>query len=228
MTIIEKIEQILNAPPQSRENTAARIADVLLAIYEAIPVTLPANDVYQWAKQPGKPTYMASEVGAEPQGATAAHSKDTNAHADIRKLIENGGVIKAVRSVSVNGVLLQQDADGNINIIIAEVPELKEVGESVTELVDMDIANRLRAIESSNIEVRVASQLVETPNGATDTFTIEKAYQSGTVNIWVNGVKQIPGVSFNELPESNAVQFINYAPKSTTVIELTLTERTKS
>lgn len=29
-----------------------------------IPTTLPASDVYSWAKQPNKPTYTASEVGA--------------------------------------------------------------------------------------------------------------------------------------------------------------------
>lgn len=29
-----------------------------------IPTTLPASDVYSWAKQPNKPTYTAAEVGA--------------------------------------------------------------------------------------------------------------------------------------------------------------------
>lgn len=30
------------------------------------PSSLPASDVYSWAKQPNKPTYTASEVGALP------------------------------------------------------------------------------------------------------------------------------------------------------------------
>ena len=31
-----------------------------------LPTSLPASDVYPWAKQPSKPTYSASEVGAAP------------------------------------------------------------------------------------------------------------------------------------------------------------------
>ena len=36
----------------------------LYALKNEIPTTLPASDVYEWAKQPTKPTYSASEVGA--------------------------------------------------------------------------------------------------------------------------------------------------------------------
>lgn len=38
------------------------------------PASLPASDVYSWAKQPSKPTYTASEVGALPSGGTAVNS----------------------------------------------------------------------------------------------------------------------------------------------------------
>lgn len=34
-----------------------------------IPTSLPASDVYDWAKQPQKPSYTASEVGADPSGS---------------------------------------------------------------------------------------------------------------------------------------------------------------
>ena len=35
-----------------------------------LPTSLPASDVYDWAKQPNKPTYTANEVGAAPSGHT--------------------------------------------------------------------------------------------------------------------------------------------------------------
>ena len=34
------------------------------------PTSLPASDVYEWAKQPGKPAYTAGEVGARPNAWT--------------------------------------------------------------------------------------------------------------------------------------------------------------
>lgn len=48
--------------------------------------------VPDWAKQPSKPTYTASEVGADAagtaSGAVAAHNTSGEAHADMRALIE--------------------------------------------------------------------------------------------------------------------------------------------
>ena len=74
-----------------------------------IPATLPASDVYGWAKQPTKPNYTAEEVGALPAtytppnqtaeqvgadpagtaaGAVSSHNVATDSHNDIRLLIE--------------------------------------------------------------------------------------------------------------------------------------------
>lgn len=39
-----------------------------------IPTTLPASDVYDWAKQPTKPTYTAGEVGALASDGTAVNA----------------------------------------------------------------------------------------------------------------------------------------------------------
>ena len=45
-----------------------------------IPTSLPASDVYEWAKAPAKPTYTASEVGALASNGTATNaSKVANA-----------------------------------------------------------------------------------------------------------------------------------------------------
>lgn len=56
------------------------------------PTSLPASDVYQWAKEPEKPSYTASEVGADATGTAESKVSDHNvsdtAHNDIRLLIE--------------------------------------------------------------------------------------------------------------------------------------------
>lgn len=47
------------------------------------PTSLPASDVYGWAKQPNKPSYSASEVGA----LNTDHNTSGTAHQDIRDSI---------------------------------------------------------------------------------------------------------------------------------------------
>lgn len=61
----------------------------------AYPTTLPASDVYAWAKQPNKPSYTFSEIGSKPStlsgyGITDAYSKTD---ADNRYLQLSGGTM---------------------------------------------------------------------------------------------------------------------------------------
>lgn len=49
-------------PPSSHTHSKSEIRD--------FPTSLPASDVYPWAKQPTKPSYSASEVGAIPTSAS--------------------------------------------------------------------------------------------------------------------------------------------------------------
>ena len=48
------------------------------ALKTEIPTTLPASDVYAWAKASTKPTYSASEVGALPSNGTAVNASKVN------------------------------------------------------------------------------------------------------------------------------------------------------
>lgn len=61
----------------------------------AYPTTLPASDVYSWAKQPNKPSYTFSEIGSKPStlsgyGITDAYSKTDS---DNRYLQLSGGTM---------------------------------------------------------------------------------------------------------------------------------------
>lgn len=50
-----------------------------------LPTSLPASDVYPWAKQPSKPAYSASEVGAAPSGHT--HDDRYYTEAEVNNLL---------------------------------------------------------------------------------------------------------------------------------------------
>ena len=47
------------------------------------------SDIPSWSMQPEKPTYTASEIGAEEEGNVSAHNTSTSAHADIREDIQD-------------------------------------------------------------------------------------------------------------------------------------------
>lgn len=57
-----------------------------------IPDALPASDVFSWAKAETKPSYTATEVGADSTGTAenkvSSHNTAINAHNDIRILIQ--------------------------------------------------------------------------------------------------------------------------------------------
>lgn len=101
------VEQILEAI-KSGDVSAEAIAAAVEAYIQEHGVQVEETDptVPAWAKQPSKPTYTASEVGARPDtwtpsasdvgadaagmasGAVAAHNTSGAAHADLRALIE--------------------------------------------------------------------------------------------------------------------------------------------
>ena len=70
--------EITNIPKVTKTSELTNDSGFITA--NDIPTTLPASDVYDWAKQPTKPSYTASEVGALASNGTAASaSKVANA-----------------------------------------------------------------------------------------------------------------------------------------------------
>ena len=68
-----EIEKFLAGVTNTKSLTKM-LSDLQSTIEAKIPTTLPASDVYSWAKQPTKPSYTASEVGALGVGGTAVNS----------------------------------------------------------------------------------------------------------------------------------------------------------
>lgn len=86
--VIEQIFQRLDdVDGVSPEQIAAAVEEYMIKN----PITETDPTVPDWAKQPQKPTYTASEVGAEAAGTAdgkvSAHNTAGDAHNDIRKLI---------------------------------------------------------------------------------------------------------------------------------------------
>ena len=69
----------------SHKHTKSEITD--------FPTSMPASDVSAWAKADTKPTYTASEVGADASGtaasAVSSHNSSSTAHSDIRTAVSN-------------------------------------------------------------------------------------------------------------------------------------------
>lgn len=68
------------------------------------PESLPASDVYDWAKQPNKPTYTAGEVGAAPSGHT--HDDRYYTEGEVNELLAGKAASSHTHPVSnITGVL---------------------------------------------------------------------------------------------------------------------------
>ena len=100
----------------SHKHTKSEITD--------FPTSMPASDVSAWAKAATKPTYTASEVGADASGtaasAVSAHNNDPYAHADIRNGISNA--VEMANSASANAsyaIDVANSASSNANYAVS-------------------------------------------------------------------------------------------------------------
>ena len=94
-----------------------------------LPTSLPASDVYPWAKQPNKPTYSASEVGAAPSGHTHDGRYYTEAEVNsllssiknrLTKLEGSVDMAKLVYTLSCNGIGGSPGTYANADFIVVK------------------------------------------------------------------------------------------------------------
>jgi hypothetical protein len=102
---------VSNKPLSAAQGVALK--DLIDAI--KIPTSLPASDVYNWAKQPSKPSYSASEVGARPNTWTPSASEvgagtfggqvvaNASGQAVGTSLLRNSRIVSADTNPTVNG-----------------------------------------------------------------------------------------------------------------------------
>lgn len=99
-----EINTKLNAKANSSHtHTKAQITD--------FPTSMPASDVYAWAKQPSKPSYTASEVGAAPASHSHYYLPLSGGTMSGRILRDSGGSwISARNNTIVFGTTANHDA----------------------------------------------------------------------------------------------------------------------
>lgn len=125
------------------------------ALKEEIPISLPASDVYDWAKQPQKPTYTATEVGAESKGSVNTHDVSDTAHSDIRSSIS--GLTEKLNSLANS----DDETLDQMSEIVAYIKNNKTLIDGITtgKISTSDIVNNL--VTNVTTKVLSAAQGVE-------------------------------------------------------------------
>lgn len=88
------------------------------------PESMPASDVYSWAKAANKPTYSASETGALPE----SHNTDGSSHADIRSEVAS---VRLVAEGALVGYAFDTVAAMNSWIAVSTNKDKLKVGNSL-------------------------------------------------------------------------------------------------
>lgn len=128
-----------HAPANAQENiiekiqiggVAQEISDKTVNLPE-YPTTLPASDVYEWAKAETKPTYTKSEVGLA--------NVDNTADAD--KVVASAGKLTTAHNVQLSGAVasdpVQFDGSSDITLVTKSVDAAKLfIGEDDTLILD--------------------------------------------------------------------------------------------
>ncbi|MCB5881008.1 hypothetical protein LIR45_01215 [Lachnospiraceae bacterium EP-SM-12S-S03] len=125
------------------------------ALKEEIPTSLPASDVYDWAKQPQKPTYTATEVGAESKGSVNTHDVSDTAHSDIRSSIS--GLTEKLNSLANS----DDETLDQMSEIVAYIKNNKTLIDGITtgKISTSEIVNNL--VTNVTTKVLSAAQGVE-------------------------------------------------------------------
>ena len=93
------------------------------------PNSLPASDVYEWAKSETKPTYNSSEVGADPSGSAdeALASAKLYTNTEIAKLIDSAPETMDTLNELANAIASNTGVIESINALMANKAEASDL-----------------------------------------------------------------------------------------------------
>ncbi len=116
---------------------------------EEIPTSLPASDVYEWAKEPEKPSYTSEEVGAEEKGTIDKHNVSKETHQDIREVLTR--LEEKVKAIANS----DDESLDTLAEIVAYIKSNKSLIDAITtgKVSTSDIVNDL----VTNVETKVLS-----------------------------------------------------------------------
>lgn len=147
------------------------------------PTSMPASDVHEWAKAETKPTYTATEVGADPTGSSAKALTDAKSYAD-----------KKVADL-VNG------APGTMDTL-KEVSDALDANKDVVDALNAAIGNKANQSDltahTGNVDIHVTKEKKTAwDSAATHAGTAHapsNAERNTIVSVKKNGEEVVPGV----------------------------------
>lgn len=147
------------------------------------PTSMPASDVHEWAKAETKPTYTATEVGADPTGSSAKALTDAKSYAD-----------KKVADL-VNG------APGTMDTL-KEVSDALDANKDVVDALNAAIGNKANQSDltahTGNVDIHVTKEKKTAwDSAATHAGTAHapsNAERNTIVSVKKNGKEVVPGV----------------------------------
>lgn len=147
------------------------------------PTSMPASDVHEWAKAETKPTYTATEVGADPTGSSAKALTDAKSYAD-----------KKVAAL-VNGAPETMDT-------LKEVSDALDANKDVVDALNAAIGNKANQSDltahTGNVDIHVTKEKKTAwDSAATHAGTAHapsNAERNTIVSVKKNGEKVVPGV----------------------------------
>ena len=147
------------------------------------PTSMPASDVHEWAKAETKPTYTATEVGADPTGSSAKALTDAKSYAD-----------KKVAAL-VNGAPETMDT-------LKEVSDALDANKDVVDALNAAIGNKANQSDltahTGNVDIHVTKEKKTAwDSAATHAGTAHapsNAERNMIVSVKKNGEEVVPGV----------------------------------
>ena len=147
------------------------------------PTSMPASDVHEWAKAETKPTYTATEVGADPTGSSAKALTDAKSYAD-----------KKVAAL-VNGAPETMDT-------LKEVSDALDANKDVVDALNAAIGNKANQSDltahTGNVDIHVTKEKKTAwDSAATHAETAHapsNAERNTIVSVKKNGEEVVPGV----------------------------------
>lgn len=147
------------------------------------PTSMPASDVHEWAKAETKPTYTATEVGADPTGSSAKALTDAKSYAD-----------KKVAAL-VNG------APGTMDTL-KEVSDALDANKDVVDALNAAIGNKANQSDltahTGNVDIHVTKEKKTAWDSAVThagtAHAPSNAERNTIVSVKKNGEEVVPGV----------------------------------
>ena len=183
-----KTYKAVNKPIGGGEVTDEQISNAVDNYMAANPIEESDPTVPEWAKQPEKPIYTASEVGADASGTAesklSVHNTATDSHNDIRLLIE--GLTTRLNALA--------DSDDTTLDQLSEIVTYIKYNRSLINGISankIDVSDIVNNLTSNNTDKPLSAKQGRVLKSLIDAITIpEKLPNPNALSITVNGTTE--------------------------------------